>query len=166
MTVAGRDTLGCLGYTFGLQWPLPVKCKLLSCYWKIYLSLNGIYVFLILPPSLIFARQPQWLTRNLGWHQCLLVNITLFHRWKNLTSKSKASQFSTPQEHAVILPCFWCFSPVFPSVSTIHVHRAQRCCTPTQLHTAAQWISEHTVVLLQLQHNLTAIPREKVICGT
>ena len=49
MTGAEKDTLGCLGYTFRLQWPLTIQCKVLSCYWKMYLSQNRIYMFPTLP---------------------------------------------------------------------------------------------------------------------
>lgn len=41
---AEKDTLGWLGYTLGLQWPLAIKYKVLSCYWKIHLSPSRIYV--------------------------------------------------------------------------------------------------------------------------
>lgn len=69
--------------------------------------------------SLVFAGQPEQLTRNVGWDQCHLVNITLFCRQKDLTSKPQASQFSTLQECAAFLSCFWYFSPMFSSVCRV-----------------------------------------------
>lgn len=41
---AQKDTLGCSGYAFGLQQPLAITYKVLSCFWKIHLTPSRIYV--------------------------------------------------------------------------------------------------------------------------
>lgn len=50
---AEEDALGCLGYTFGLQWPLAIKCKVLSCCWKIHFTPNRTVMFPTLSLSLV-----------------------------------------------------------------------------------------------------------------